>query len=71
MSGGNPHLFGHRASLRVRQVELNASDDVQHQREKLARIVMDEMYQFVALLDVQGTLLEVNRAALEGAGLRL
>ena len=29
------------------------------------------MYQFVAVLDVQGTLLEVNRAALEGGGLTL
>lgn len=29
------------------------------------------MYQFVAVLDARGTLLEVNRAALEGAGLKL
>ena len=58
-------------SIRVRQVELLASDDMQRHREKLARIVLDEMYQFVALLDVEGTLLEVNRAALEGAGIRL
>jgi PAS domain S-box-containing protein len=71
MSGINLHLFESSASLRVRQVELHASDDLQRHREKLARIVMDEMYQFVGLLDVQGTLLEVNRAALEGAGLRL
>jgi PAS domain S-box-containing protein len=64
-------FFEHTAALRVRQVELRADDSVQHHREKLARIVLDEMYQFVALLDVQGTLLEVNRAALEGAGIRL
>ncbi len=71
MSGINSHLFQSSPSLRVRQVELHASDDLQRHREKLARIVMDEMYQFVGLLDVQGTLLEVNRAALEGAGLSL
>ncbi len=39
-------------------------------REKLARVVLDEMYQFVALLDVEGRLLEVNRAALDGGGIR-
>ena len=42
-----------------------------HDRQKLARIALDEMYQFVAVLDPCGTLLEVNRAALEGAGLKL
>ena len=44
---------------------------LEHYRLKLARIAMDEMYQFVAVLDAKGTLLEVNRAALEGAGLKL
>ncbi len=39
--------------------------------ETLARIVLDHMYQFVALLDARGTLLEVNRAALEGGGITL
>ncbi len=40
-------------------------------RQKLARIALDEMYQFVAVLDASGILLEVNRAALEGGGLKL
>jgi PAS domain S-box-containing protein len=40
-------------------------------RQKLARIALDEMYQFVAVLDAQGTLVEVNRAALVGAGQKL
>ncbi|HEV2147345.1 MAG TPA: ATP-binding protein [Longimicrobiaceae bacterium] len=71
MTTSNAHLFRESATLRVRQVELRADDSVQRHREKLARIVLDEMYQFVALLDVQGTLLEVNRAALEGGGIRL
>ena len=71
MSDFNSHLFEHDASLHVRHVDLLASDEPQRHREKLARIVLDEMFQFVALLDVKGTLLEVNRAALEGAGIRL
>ncbi|EKV29802.1 multi-sensor signal transduction histidine kinase [Caenispirillum salinarum AK4] len=52
-------------------MELSATNDEHQLREKLARIVMDEMYQFVALLDRNGRLLDVNRAALEGAGMRL
>ncbi|MDP9348973.1 MAG: sensor histidine kinase, partial [Gemmatimonadota bacterium] len=67
----NAHLFRESAALRVRQVELRADDDVRRHYEKLARIVLDEMYQFVGLLDTEGTLLEVNRAALEGGGIRL
>ncbi len=71
MSELNPHLFEHSASIHVRHVDLLAEDDPRRHREKLARIVLDEMYQFVGLLDVRGTLLEVNRAALEGAGIHL
>jgi PAS domain S-box-containing protein len=52
-------------------VTLPASDDVQATRDKLARIVLDEMFQFVGLLDADGLTLEINRAALEGAALRL
>jgi len=55
----------------LRDVTLSADDDVQTHRDKLARIVLDEMYQFVGLLDAQGLTLEVNRAALAGAALRL
>jgi PAS domain S-box-containing protein len=42
------------------------SDDVEH--ERLAAVILDGMYQFVALLNTQGDILEVNRAALEAAG---
>jgi PAS domain S-box-containing protein len=55
---------------RVRDTEILASDSASEYRQKLARIALDEMYQFVAVLDPQGTLLEVNRAALEGGGLK-
>jgi PAS domain S-box-containing protein len=67
----NRQLFAHAASRRVGGVTLSADDDLQTHREKLARIVLDEMYQFVGLLDVDGITLEINRAALEGAALRL
>nr|AAB84171.1 hybrid histidine kinase [Dictyostelium discoideum] len=36
---------------------------------KNARIMLDEMYQFVALLDVNGNLLDVNEPALQGGGM--
>jgi|GEM_PF-563980 len=67
----NQHLFDTSAALRVRSVELRKEDSLQTHREKLARIILDDMYQFVGLLDAHGALLEVNRAALEGAGIRL
>ena len=60
-------LKGHQ-NIRVRDVELRRGSDAQRHREQLARIVLDEMFQFVALLDAEGTLLEVNRAALEAPG---
>lgn len=56
---------------KVRGAEIPATDTPQQYRQKLARIALDEMYQFVAVLDARGTLLEVNRAALNGAGLKL
>src|SRR3989475_13287094 len=67
----NRQLFTDSAALRVRAVTLSATDDLQTHREKLARIVLDEMYQFVGLLDANGMMLEINRAALEGAAIRL
>lgn len=57
--------------LRVGSVSLSSGDSPQSLREKLARIVLDGMYQFVGLLDADGRTLEINRAALEGAGIRL
>jgi PAS domain S-box-containing protein len=57
--------------FKVRETEILTTDAPQLYRQKLARVALDEMYQFVAVLDAKGTLLEVNRAALEGAGLQL
>jgi PAS domain S-box-containing protein len=38
------------------------------EHERRAAVILDGMYQFVALLTPSGEILEVNRAALEGAG---
>ena len=62
---------GPQAPVVVRGTAILATDQRHECRQKLARIALDEMYQFVAVLDAQGTLLEVNRAALEGVGLTL
>jgi PAS domain-containing protein len=67
----NPQLFKAGDVVAVREVELRRADDAQTHREKLARILLDEMYQFVGLLDAEGTLIDVNRNALEGAGIAL
>ena len=57
--------------MRVRDVTLLALDDPRTRREKLARIVFDEMVQFVGLLDAEGKVLEINRAALSGTGMSI
>jgi PAS domain S-box-containing protein len=57
-------------AFRVRDIAISATDDLQTLRDKLAHIIVDEMYQFVGLLDVNGMILEVNRAALEAVGLK-
>ena len=64
-------LFADNAVLNLRDVVLSPSDKPQTFREKLARVILDEMYQFVGLLDANGMTLEINRAALEGAGIWL
>jgi len=55
----------------VKGVALATGDSAEVRRQKLARIILDAMYQFLGLLDVDGTVLEINRAALEGAGICL
>jgi len=63
--------FEQDSTLKVREVTLSDQDSLQSYREKLARILLEEMYQFVGLLDARGMTLEINRAALEGAGIKL
>ena len=55
----------------VRGVVLGDDDTHDVRRQKMARIILDSMYQFLGLLDVDGTVLEINQAALDGAGLHL
>lgn len=55
----------------VRGVVLGDDDTHDVRRQKMARIILDSMYQFLGLLDVDGTVLEINQAALDGAGLSL
>ena len=55
----------------VKGVLLAADDTTEIRRQKMARIIVDSMYQFLGLLDVDGTVLEINSAALEGGGVGL
>ncbi|MER2538092.1 MAG: ATP-binding protein [Azonexus sp.] len=55
----------------VKGVTLVSGDSTEVRRQKLARIILDAMYQFLGLLDVNGIVLEINRSALEGAGIGL
>jgi len=40
-----------------------------HSSGQLARIILERMYQFVALFDADGRFLEINKPALDGSGL--
>lgn len=64
-------LRGSEIQTSVKGVSLLPDDTGEVRRQKLARIILDAMYQFLGLLDVNGTVLEINEAALEGAGICL
>lgn len=55
----------------VGNVILNPQDNAQTHSEKIARIILDRMYHFAGLLDRDGTILEINLPALEGAGVKI
>src|ERR1700683_5443062 len=55
----------------VRGTALLPNDNLEQYRQKLARITLDSMVQFVGLLDAQGTVLEINQVALDGVGIKL
>src|SRR5450432_798831 len=57
--------------VNVRGTRLLDSDTREQYRQKLARITLDSMVQFVGLLDAEGTVLEINQVALDGGGLKL
>jgi PAS domain S-box-containing protein len=59
------------ADLRTQLVAAKAAQhDPRHVREQQALLILDEMYQFVALLDTRGNELEVNRTSLDMIGMR-
>lgn len=60
-----------RQGTSVKGVELADDDSNDVRRQKLARIILDSMYQFLGLLDVEGNVIEINQAALDGAGVKL
>jgi PAS domain S-box-containing protein len=62
---------GNRTLVNVRGTELSAGDPRDRYRQKLARITLDSMVQFVGLLDAEGTVLEINQVALDGVGIKL
>ena len=47
------------------------SDTRQQYREKIARVTLDSMVQFVGLLDAEGTVVEINKVALDAVGVKL
>src|SRR5450432_4071284 len=51
-----------RAQLVIAEV---AQHDPQRVRERQARLILDEMYQVVILLDTQGNELEINQSSLD------
>ena len=57
--------------VNVHGTELLASDTREQYRQKLARITLDSVVQFVGLLDANGTVLEINHLALDAVGIKL
>ena len=57
--------------LAVRGTALLANDTRERYRQKIARITLDSMVQFVGLLDANGTVLEINHVALDAVGVKL
>jgi hypothetical protein len=53
----------------VRGTEIVSTDARRRYREKIARVTLDSMVQFVGLLDAEGTVLEINKVALDAVGL--
>jgi PAS domain S-box-containing protein len=60
-----------RRPIVVQGTEIVGTDPPRLARQKLARITLDSMVQFVGLLDAQGTVLEINKVALDAVGVSL
>src|ERR1700704_1186824 len=59
------------ATITVPGTRIPPADTRERYREKIARITLDSMVQFVGLLDADGTVLEINQVALDGVGIKL
>src|SRR3954467_8675433 len=57
--------------ITVRGTEIVPHDPARIRLQKLARITLDSMVQFVGLLDAAGTVLEINKVALDAVGIKL
>lgn len=60
-----------KGPLVVRGTEILPGDPPSIRRQKLARVTLDAMVQFVGLLDADGTVLEINKVALDAVGISL
>ena len=64
-------LLAENADLRARLIDAEAAlNDPLRVRERQALLILNEMYQFVALLDTQGNELETNQTSLDAVHLR-
>jgi PAS domain S-box-containing protein len=68
---GDGSRAGHAAPILVRGTEIDPADERRRYREKIARVTLDSMVQFVWLLDADGTVLESNKVALDAVGVQL
>ena len=60
------------ATITVHGTRITPGETLERYREKIARITLDStMVQFVGLLDAKGTVLEINKVALDAVGVSL
>ena len=57
--------------ISVRGTEIRSTEARDRYRQKIARVTLDSMVQFVGLLDAEGTVLEINKVALDAVGITL
>jgi PAS domain S-box-containing protein len=55
----------------VNDIQPAADDTRERYRQKLARITLDSMVHLIGLLDANGAVIDINRAALDKAGIKL
>jgi len=57
-----------KPTIVVHGTRITPGESLERHREKIARITLDSMVQFVGLLDAKGTVLEINKVALDAVG---